>query len=149
MNADGYTYRSGGMGCGTWFSLGALAVLLLLALPSDRTSTQRATSSPGNSASTSTRAGTASGNQVELGSRNQLNLWSDVQNCYGDYSCMTVISTTSTTVDNTSTSIDTTTRTDVSGNGNTITSPINGKTLCWDEAIQMYTDIACGQGGAP
>jgi hypothetical protein len=135
----------------TWFSLGALAVLLLLALPSDRTSSQRNSTIPaaGNT-TTSTRSGTASGNQAELMSRNQLNLWSDVQNCYGDYSCMTVISTTSTTVDNTSTSIDTTTRTDVSGNGNTITSPINGALLCWDAALNTYTSSACGQqGGTP
>ena len=53
---------------------------------------------------TDTRSGVLSGNQVEMLSRNQLNLWSDVQNCYGDYSCMTVITTTVTS--NTSTNVD-------------------------------------------
>ena len=76
-----------------------------------------------------TRSGTASGNQVEVMSRNQLNLWSDVQNCYGDYSCMTVISTTTSTVQNTTT--DTRNTTTVNGDRNVIYSS-DGTKLCPD-----------------
>ena len=73
---------------------------------------------------TDTRSGVLSGNQVEMLSRNQLNLWSDVQNCYGDYSCMTVISTTTSSTTNTSN-----TSTNVDGERNVIYSS-SGVRLC-------------------
>ena len=74
---------------------------------------------------TNTRSGTASGNQVEVMSRNQLNLWSDVQNCYGDGSRPTIITTTTNTVQNTSTD----TRTTVDGDRNVVIGS-DGARLC-------------------
>jgi hypothetical protein len=85
-------YRSGGLGC-IWVAAAAFVILLLIAGGGGHGTTGG--TNPTNA--TNSRTGTLSGNQVEVMSRNQLNLWSDVQNCYGDYSCMTIISTTTST----------------------------------------------------
>lgn len=136
--SDEYTYRSGG-GCLDnllWLGLIVGGLLFLASLGGDYEHTET---------TTNTRAGVLSGNQVEVLSRNQLNLWSDVQNCYGDYSCLTVISTTTTTAESTTTS-----NTDVTGERNVIYSQFDGRPLCWDPAINTYTDLACDpQGGQP
>lgn len=113
-----------GLGC-IWGLIAGMAIVLLI-LGSGGPSSKNDT--PGSSI-TNNRAGTASGNQVEVMSRNQLNLWSDVQNCYGDYSCMTVISTTTSTVQNTTT--DTRNTTTVNGDRNVIYSS-DGTKLCPD-----------------
>lgn len=111
----------GGLGCGWWMLAGAIAVLVAaMMLPGGG----KSGSTPG-APTTNTRSGTASGNQVEVMSRNQLNLWSDVNNCYGDYSCMTVISTTTSTVQNTTTD----TRTNVNGDRNVVVGS-DGAQLC-------------------
>lgn len=128
-------YRPSGLGCGWWIVAGGLIILLIMAGggPDSNIDT------PGSSI-TNNRAGTASGNQVEVMSRNQLNLWSDVQNCYGDYSCMTIISTTTSTVQNTST--DTRNTTTVNGDRNVVIGS-DGAQLCEDPVTHIMTTTAC------
>lgn len=124
----------GGLGCGWWMVAGGLLVILLMASgPDSKTPTN----------TTNTRSGTLSGNQVEVMSRNQLNLWSDVQNCYGDWSCMTVISTTTSTVQNTTT--DTRNTTTVNGDRNVVIGS-DGARLCEDPVTHIMTTTAC-EGG--
>lgn len=95
---------------------------------------------------TDTHSGVLSGNSVEVLSRNQVNLWSDVTNCYGDYSCMTVISTTTDTTSMTSTN-----NTSVGGDRNTVsTAPTvfpDGVLRCFDQAAQMWTVEECSRQG--
>lgn len=115
-------YNSNGLGCGWWMVAGALCVLFAaMMLPGDG----KSGSGSGSGNATNSRTGTLSGNQVEVMSRNQLNLWSDVQNCNGDWSCVTVISTTTNTTQNTTTD----TRTTVNGDRNVVIGS-NGDRLC-------------------
>ena len=83
---------------------------------------------------TNTRSGVLSGNQVEVLSRNQLNLFSEVWNCFGDGSCII----TSEMVTNTTTS-----NTEVRGNGN----HVNGQRECYDAAARRYSPEACAAQG--
>jgi hypothetical protein len=116
---------------------GAIAVLVAaMLLPGDGKTS-------GSGSTSNSRTGTLSGNQVEVMSRNQLNLWSDVQNCYGDYSCMTVVSTTTSTTANTTTD----TRTTVNGDRNVVIGS-DGAQLCEDPVTHIMTTTAC-QGGQP
>lgn len=78
---------------------------------------------------TNSRTGTLSGNQVELMSRNQLNLWSDVQNCYGDGSCSQVMTTTTST---------SSVNTRITGDRNVIIGS-DGTPLCVDPATGIYS----------
>lgn len=135
---DEYTYKpsGSGLGCIWWMIAGGLLVLLILGSggPSSKNDT------PGSSI-TNNRAGTASGNQVEVLSKNQLNLWSDVQNCNGDWSCVTIITTTTSTTQNTSTD----TRTTVNGDRNVVIGS-DGARLCEDPVTHIMTTSAC-EGG--
>lgn len=126
-------YRTGGVGCLWWVGLGAFLVILLMA--SGGSSTKSGTTNATNS-----RTGTLSGNQVEVMSRNQLNLWSDVQNCYGDYSCVTIVTSTTSTVQNTST--DVRTATTVNGDRNVVIGS-DGSRLCEDPVTHIMTTTAC------
>jgi hypothetical protein len=74
---------------------------------------------PATGSTSNNRSGTASGNQVEVMSRNQVNLGGEVNNCYGDYSCSTVVTTTTTTD----------TRTTVNGDRNVVVAS-DGTRLC-------------------
>ncbi len=133
---DEYRPSGGGLGCGWWMMAGALIVLFIMASgPSKSDSTP----------TTNSRTGTLSGNQVEVMSRNQLNLWSDVQNCYGDYSCMTIVTTTTSTVQNTTT--DTRNTTTVNGDRNVVIGS-DGARLCEDPQTHIMTTSACA-GGQP
>ena len=76
----------------------------------------------------------------ELMSRNQLNLWSDVQNCYGDGSCPTTIITNTTTT--------------VAGDRSTVgvQGGVGGVPLCLDPTTGAMTSSACNgtyAGGQP
>lgn len=125
-------------GCFWLFIAGVGLILMLVAMPHGPSSKN---TTPGSSI-TNNRTGTLSGNQVELMSRNQLNLWSDVQNCYGDYSCMTIISTTTETVQNTTTETNNT----VTGDRNNVyVSPVDGARFCKDEATGQYSPCPEGQ----
>jgi len=135
---DEYNSDRRGLGC-IWGLIAGMAIVLLI-LGSGGPSSKNDT--PGSSI-TNNRAGTASGNQVEVMSRNQLNLWSDVQNCYGDYSCVTVITNTTTTVQNTTT--DTRNTTTVNGDRNVVIGS-DGARLCEDPVTHIYTTSAC-EGG--
>ena len=133
---DEYRPSGSGLGCIWWVMVGALIVLFVMASGPSKSGTN-----PTNA--TNSRTGTLSGNQVEVMSRNQLNLWSDVQNCYGDYSCMTVISTTTSTVQNTTT--DTRNTTTVNGDRNVVIGS-DGAQLCEDPVTHIMTTTAC-EGG--
>lgn len=121
----------GGLGC---MGIAIAIVIMVFAMSMAGTSDKNADGGQ----TTNTRSGTASGNQVEVLSRNQLNLWSDVQNCYGDNSCVTVISTTTSTVQNTSTD----TRTTVNGDRNVVIGS-DGARLCEDPVTHIMTTTAC------
>lgn len=126
-----------GLGCGWWMAAGGLCVLVAaMMMPGGGKSGE-------GGATTNSRTGTLSGNQVEVMSRNQLNLWSDVQNCYGDYSCMTVVTTTTSTVQNTTT--DTRNTTTVNGDRNVVIGS-DGARLCEDPVTHIFTTTAC-EGG--
>ena len=130
--SDDYTYRSG-PGCLPWLLIG-LGIVAFLALPGDYTS---------NKTDTHNRSGVLSGNQMELMSRNQLNIASDVVNCYGDYSCLTVITTTTSTVSNASTDMS------LDGDRNVV-QQTGGGMECYDAALKRYTPEACqAQGVQP
>ena len=132
---DEYTYKpGGGLGCIGWMVAGALIALFFMAAGPDSTNT-----TPGSSISNN-RTGTLSGNQVEVMSRNQLNLWSDVQNCYGDYSCITVVTSTTNTTQNTSTDVRTTTT--VNGDRNVVIGN-DGARMCEDPTTHIYSTLAC------
>ena len=118
---DEYRPSGGGLGCVWWVMVGALIVLFVMASGPSKSSTN-----PTNA--TNSRTGTLSGNQVEVMSRNQLNLWSDVQNCYGDYSCMTIVTTTTSTAENTTVD-NTRNTTTVNGDRNVVIGS-NGDRLC-------------------
>lgn len=129
-------YRPGGIGC-IWLAAAALVVMLLVMSGGGRSTTGGTNPTD----ATNSRTGTLSGNQVEVMSRNQLNLWSDVQNCYGDYSCMTIISTTTSTA--TSTTVDNTRNTTtVTGDRNVVIGS-DGAKLCEDPQTHIYTTTAC------
>lgn len=135
-----YNYSNGGGGCLPVLLLLLGGLVLFLLLPGDYEST-----SSGN-----TRSGVLSGNQTEVLSRNQINIASDVQNCYGDYSCMTVISTTTTSESTTSSSTDVTTTAggDVQYRDGGIVFG-DGVVRCWDTQTGGYTAEACQAGGQP
>ena len=72
--------ENGGGGCLTTLLVLVMLVFGLIALAGgDSTST---------TTTTNTRSGALSGNQTELLSRNQLNILSEVWNCFGDNSCI-------------------------------------------------------------
>lgn len=121
---DGEYSPSSGIGCIWWIGLGAFLVILVMA---SGTSGKSGTGGTNPTNATNSRAGTLSGNQVDVLSKNQLNLWSDVTNCYGDYSCMTIVTTTTSTVQNTST--DVRTNTTVNGDRNVVIGS-DGAQLC-------------------
>lgn len=126
-----------GIGCfGIAIAIGIMVFALAMAGEGDKNIVKKADGGQ----TTNTRSGTASGNQVEVMSRNQLNLWSDVQNCYGDYSCMTIVSTTTSTVENTTTD----TRTTVNGDRNVVIGS-NGDRLCADPTTGIYSLCEAGQ----
>ena len=113
----------GGFGCfGIAVAIAIMVVVLAMVGDGDKNIVKKA---DGPTTTQNTRSGTASGNQVEVMSRNQLNLWSDVQNCNGDWSCVTIITTTTSTVQNTSTD----TRTTVNGDRNVVVGS-DGTRLC-------------------
>lgn len=72
--------NGGGGGCLMTILAAGLLFVGLLAMVGGDTSTV--------TTSTDTRSGVLSGNQAELLSRNQLNILSDVWNCFGDGSCI-------------------------------------------------------------
>jgi len=131
----------GGIGClGVAIMIGIIIFAFAMAGDGDKNVLKKVDQDP--ATTQNTRSGTASGNQVELMSRNQLNLWSDVQNCYGDYSCMTIISTTTETVQNTTTETNNT----VTGDRNNVyVSPVDGARFCKDEATGQYSPCPEGQ----
>lgn len=91
--SDSYDGGNGAGGC--LLSVGGvvLAIMALMALAGGDSTTTTTT--------TDTRSGVLSGNQTELLSRNQLNLFSEVWNCFGDNSCIItteLITNTSTTI---------------------------------------------------
>ena len=130
--SDYTSSSSGGGGCLFWI-LFILGCLVVSAGMGDYEST-----------GDRSRSGVLSGNQTEVLSRNQLNLWSEVENCYGDYSCMTVISTTSSNTD-----IATTAGGDVQYRDGGIVFG-DGVLRCWDTTNGGYTAEACqAQGGQP
>lgn len=128
----------GGLGC---FGIAAAIAIMVFAMVMAGDGDKNIVKKADGGQTTSTRSGTASGNQVEVMSRNQLNLWSDVQNCYGDGSCVTVITTTTTSTQNTSTD----TRTTVNGDRNVVIGS-DGARLCEDPVTHIMTTTAC-EGG--
>jgi hypothetical protein len=124
----------GGGGCLTWF-LVLICIMFgfMVAGGGDGSSTGGATTT---TTSTVNRTG------VELMSRNQVNLWSDVQNCYGDGSCPTTI------VSNTTSAVagDRSTLNVQAGDG--------GLPVCLDPTTGAMTSSACqgvyaNPGGQP
>lgn len=90
-----YTEGGGGMGCMLQIAAIGLALMALMALAGGDTTTTSTTTT------SDTRSGVLSGNQTELLSRNQLNLFSEVWNCFGDNSCIItteLITNTTTTI---------------------------------------------------
>lgn len=136
-----YTHSGGGGGCFPVMLLLLAGLTLFLVLPRDYESTR----------SGNTRSGVLSGNQAEVLSRNQVNIASDVQNCYGDFSCMMVISSTTTSENTTSSSTDVTTTAggDVQYRDGGIVFG-DGMLRCWDAQAGGYTAEACqAQGVQP
>jgi len=129
-----------GLGC---FGIAVAIVIMIFALAMAGDGDKNIVKKADGGQTTNTRSGTASGNQVEVMSRNQLNLWSDVQNCYGDASCITVITTTTSTVQNTTT--DTRNTTTVNGDRNVVIGS-DGARLCEDPVTHIMTTTAC-EGG--
>jgi len=109
----GYAATHDGGGCLVW--------LIVFCLVGFGYMLARTPTTPHGSTTTSNRTG------VEVMSRNQLNLWSDVTNCYGDGSCPTTIIT------NTTTTI---------GDRNQVSAPA-GLPLCLDPNTGAYTSSAC------
>jgi hypothetical protein len=129
-------YRPGGLGR-IWLAAAGFVILMLIMSGGHG----RSGTNPTNA--TNSRTGTLSGNQVEVMSRNQLNLWSDVQNCYGDYSCMTIISTTTSTVENTSTTVDNARNTTTINGDRNVVIGSDGARLCEDPQTHIFTTAAC------
>ena len=77
-NSESGNGNSGGGGC-MLLLLAAAAFALVMSMGGDDTHTHT---------TTDTRSGLLSGNQTELLSRNQMNILSDVWNCFGDNSCI-------------------------------------------------------------
>lgn len=130
MNDD---YRGTGGGCGElmmYAAIGIFVFMILMALAG------------GGSQKSGTTNNTTTTNKtnVEVLSRNQVNLFSDVTNCYGDGSC--VNETTSTR-----TEANTTTDNRITGDRNMMQA--GGQQVCWDAALNTYTSAACNGGGAP
>ena len=119
----------GGGGC-MLLLLAAAAFALLMSMGGDDTHTHT---------TTDTRSGLLSGNQAELFSRNQVNLWSDVQNCYGDFSCLQVISTTTNT---------SSTHLTIDGSRNAVLFG-DGVWRCLDGGGNWTPDACPTQGGQP
>lgn len=136
---DEYRPSGSGLGCIWWVAAGALIVLLIMSGggPDSKNTT------PGSSI-TNSRAGTLSGNQMELMSRNQVNLWSDVTNCFGDNSCVTIVTSTTSTVQNTTT--DTRNTVTTTGDRNNVVIGSDGAQLCEDPVTHIMTTTAC-EGG--
>lgn len=123
----------GGGGCLTLILLALAAFALVMWLGGGDTTTT----------STDTRSGLLSGNQTEVLSRNQLNLFSDVWNCFGDGSC--IITTEMITDITTSNEV-----IDVTGDRNTITWA-DGRTACEDPNFpgQYAPEYCDGNWGQP
>jgi hypothetical protein len=122
----GYARTYDGGGCLMWFIVFCLIGFGFMLAGKDTT--------PGGG-STSSTTSTVNRTAVEVMSRNQVNLLSNPQNCYGDNSCTTVIvSDTTTTVGGDRSTID------VQAGG--------GLPVCWDARLQTFTSSAC-QGGQP
>ena len=134
---DEYRPSGGGLGCIWWVMVGALIVLFVMASGPSKSGTN-----PTNA--TNSRTGTLSGNQVELMSRNQVNLWSDVTNCFGDNSCVTIVTSTTSTVQNTTT--DTRNTVTTTGDRNNVVIGSDGAQLCEDPVTHIMTTTAC-EGG--
>ena len=129
MSEGNYEYSPGGGGCMSPFglALAGMALIFMLALAGGDDTTN------GNTAN------------MEALSRNQVNLWSDVTNeyynCYGVGSCVTSVSTsTSTQTTNAPVTVE-------GDRNNVMTSPWGGA-MCWDDSLQTYTTSAC-QGVQP
>ena len=123
--------NGGGGGC-MLLLLAAAAFALLMSMGGDDTHTHT---------TTDTRSGLLSGNQTEVLSRNQLNLWSDVWNCFGDNSCIITTETNTSTANNS---------TNVDGDRNTITWA-DGRTACEDPNFpgQYAPEYCSGNWGQP
>lgn len=123
----------GGGGCLTFVLLAAAAFFLVMMMGGDSTTTT----------STDTRSGVLSGNQTEVLSRNQLNLFSDVWNCFGDGSC--IITTEMITDITTSNEV-----LNLTGDRNTITWA-DGRTACEDPNFpgQYAPEYCSGNWGQP
>ena len=130
--SDGYgpgyaQVHDGGGGCVTLVIVGLLIMFGYMLAGRGSTTPQSVT--------TTTTSETLSRNEVM--SRNQLNLWSDVTNCYGDGSCPTTIITNTTTT--------------VAGDRSPVTvqGGVGDLPMCWDPALSTYTSSACHAGGQP
>lgn len=73
--------------------------------------------------------GSSTHTTTEVLSRNQVNILSDVNNCYGDGSCQTLIVTQTQQVV-------------TSGDRNDVQAGM--LPVCWDQALSTYTSSACG-----
>ena len=123
---------SSGGGCFTLLLLAAAAFAVFMALGGGDSSTT----------TTDTRSGLLSGNQTEVLSRNQLNLFSDVWNCFGDNSCIITTETNTSTANNS---------TNVDGDRNAVSiAPTvfpDGVLRCYDQTAQAWTVEECSRQG--
>ena len=122
-----------GLGCLTWFAvIIGLGAIFLMMVSGDSTTT---------TTTRDTRSGVLSGNQAELMSRNQLNVLSEVWNCFGDNSCL-ITSEMITTTTSTNAPVE------VVGDRNVITNEW-GQDMCWDANLNTWTSSACPMEGQP
>jgi len=132
-NSESGNGNSGGGGC-MLLLLAAAAFALVMSMGGDDTHTHT---------TTDTRSGLLSGNQTELLSRNQMNILSDVWNCFGDNSCIiTTELITNVTTSNEVMNLD--------GDRNTITWG-DGRTACEDPNFpgQYAPEYCSGVWGQP
>lgn len=120
-----------GLGCfGIAVAIAIMVVVLAMVGDGDKNIVKKA---DGPTTTQNTRSGTASGNQVDILSKNQLNIASDVTNCFGDGSCPTIITTTTTTVQNTTN--DTRNTTTVNGDRNVVIGSDGARLCAGDDGI--------------
>lgn len=126
----GYARTYDGGGCLVWFMVFCLVGFGYMLARTPTTGT-------GGDTSTTSTTSTVNRTNAEFASRNQVNLWSDVTNCYGDGSCPTTIITNTTTT--------------VAGDRSTVTvqGGVGDLPMCWDPALDTYTSSACVAGGQP
>lgn len=90
------------------------------------------------------RSGTLAGNQVDIASKNQFNLFSDVTNCYGDASCIFYTTQQTTTVN---------TVTSVSGDRNIVNPYVqylpDGTPICLATGNAEWNNETCYQHREP